>query len=79
MTESRDFLPTTPWRSSYMITDTRTQGEIGFHKNGTALDVWLRIDGRPRWFAVEIDALKGFLASDDDGTVLRCESDGNAE
>jgi hypothetical protein len=62
-----------------MLTATRTLGAIGFNKNGTSLDIWLRVNGEPRWFGVEISAVRGFLASDDKATLLWCDSEGNAE
>jgi hypothetical protein len=68
-----------PWALSGNLTGTRTVGEVGFNKNGSALDIWIRIDGKPRWFAVQREALLLFLASSESEGRLDATSDGNAE
>jgi hypothetical protein len=62
-----------------MLTNERTFGQVGFIKNGGSLDIWIRIDGRPRWFSVSRAELAAFLASDDKETILSAESNGNSE
>ncbi len=68
-----------PWRASRPLSATRTTGEIGLHKDGTRLDIWIRVDGKLRWYAVDLAALGGFLAMPYTETCLHAESDGNAE
>jgi hypothetical protein len=68
-----------PWKVSGVLTPTRTVGEVGLNKNGCALDIWIRIDGHPRWFAIQREELLLFLASADKEGRLDAESDGNAE
>ncbi len=76
-----------PWRLSRMLTFTRTVGEMGFRKNGTELDIWLRVNGEPHWFSVSQNKLAEFLVptpgkpfgGHGDEVVLHAESDGNAE
>lgn len=72
-----------------MTTFTRTRGEIDFNFNGTSLDIWIRINGRPRWFAVEYkELLRGIIlyltATSVDrkqymNIILGADSDGNEE
>ena len=74
-----------PWCLSGMLTFTRTAGEIGLRKNGTQLDIWLRVDGKLVWFAVRAREVAEFLAAAQwpdghgDYVILQAESDGNAE
>jgi hypothetical protein len=75
-----------PWRLSRMLSFTRTVGEIGLRKNGTQLDIWVRVNGKPTWFSVRQSEIVEFLAPGDGPfsghgteTVLRAESDCNAE
>lgn len=67
------------WRQSGMLTFTRTFGQVGFRKNGNCLDIWIRVNGRPRWYAVYVPEIAQFLASDAKEVVLYAESDGNTE
>lgn len=64
-----------------MLTAERTIGEVCLRINGGELDIWLRVNGRPRWFAVEASMVRDFLrrAQWGDEIVLRAMSDGNAE
>jgi len=68
-----------PWRLSHMLTHTRTVGQIGLRKNGTSINVRVRVDGKPIWFAFDGRDLERFLESDSKSVVLSAESDGNAE
>ena len=68
-----------PWRLLGLLTFTRTRGQVGLRKNGSMLDVWVRVDGTPRWIALSRRDVQDFLASDDVERVLYAESDGNAE
>ncbi len=73
-----------PWRLSGMLTFTRTVGEVALHRNGTMLDIWVRVNGKPVWFTVRAGEVREFLAGDwvpNHGrtAVLHAESDGNAE
>jgi len=69
-----------PWKLSGMLTFTRTRGEIGFRKNGTALDIWIRVNGKETWYSVPFKELVGFLLTPGETMeVLDAESDGNAE
>ena len=82
-----------PWRLSGMLTPTRTVGEVGFRRNGTSLDIWLRVNGHPTWVSLpsaypitgERGALREYLdhvafdPTDAAIFVLLAESDGNAE
>jgi len=69
-----------PWRLSGFLTCTRTRGEIGFRKNGTSIDIWVRVNGELRWYAVRAKELVGFLLTPDETMdILEAESDGNAE
>lgn len=76
-----------PWRPSGM-TEGRTKGAIVLHMNGSFLDIWIRVDGKPRWFAVQTDRLREFLdqmeelhpgIKRDPWATLSAESSGNAE
>lgn len=68
-----------PWRLSYLLTNTRTVGEIGLNKNFDSLDIWIRVNGEPKWFAVPVGDVEDFLRSDHEAAVFRAESEGNAE
>jgi hypothetical protein len=75
-----------PWRRSWMLTETRTTGEIKFRKNGTSLEIWIRINGKPQRFSVTRAELLDFLNSPYDigrdgfpETTLHADSDGNTE
>ena len=68
-----------PWRKSGMLTWTRTVGQIGLRKNGGDLDIWIRVEGQPRWFALQLADVRRFLHSDEHDVVLQASSDGNAE
>ena len=69
-----------PWRRFGVPTFTRTIGQLAFRKNGTMIDIWLRIDGKPRWFAVRSCDLVAFLADDTQKVaIMSAESDSNAE
>jgi hypothetical protein len=68
-----------PWKKSYQRTATRTYGEVGLRKNGSVLDIWIRVKGKPRWVRVSAQDVQAFLGSDEKTTVLYAESDGNAE
>ena len=67
------------WRRSGMLNTERTVGQVGFHKNGDFIDIWIRVDGRLCWFSVRRAELAAFLASSDKETILAAESDGNSE
>ncbi len=66
------------WRLSG-TTPTRTIGELQLRKNGTALDIWIRVNSRPRWFAIQASDLEDFLQNSDIERTFQAESDGNAE
>lgn len=68
-----------PWRKSGLLTSTRTVGQIALRKNGTGIDIWIRIDGKPQWFAVDRANLINFLFSDTSDVILHAQSDGNTE
>lgn len=68
-----------PWELSGMLTPTRTVGQVGLHRNGTEIDVWVRVDGRPCWFAFSRTDLERFLGTGTDWAVLAADSDGNVE
>jgi hypothetical protein len=68
-----------PWEPWGQLTPTRTVGQLGFNKNGTAVDIWIRIDGKSTWFAVDGAELKQFLNSEHESVILEARSDGNAE
>ena len=73
-----------PWRLSGMLTATRTIGQVGMRKNGTMLDIWLRVNGKPVWFAVRAREVADFLVVEwpdghGDEIILDAESNGNAE
>lgn len=68
-----------PWQQSCLLTPTRTTGQVAMRRNGTALDIWLRVDGQPRWFAVDMDEVVMFLNSGASAAVFAAQSDGNAE
>lgn len=68
------------WELSGMLTNTRTVGEVGFNKNGSFVDIWIRVNGEPRWCAVDAKELQKFLAdTEQKNIILRARSDGNAE
>ena len=75
----RDYADLRPWILSGVLTHTRTVGEIGFNKNGTELDIWIRVNGDVSRYSVHRDYLIEFLEGGDKSTVLVPESDGNAE
>ncbi len=68
-----------PWRSFPLIGITRTQGQIELAKNGTSLDIRMRVNGKWAWFAVSLAEVRYFLKGDDETVLLRADSDGNAE
>lgn len=69
-----------PWIPWGQLTPTRTAGEAGFNKNGSScLDIWIRIDGKPCWFAVDRIELMQFLNDERASIILNARSDGNAE
>jgi hypothetical protein len=76
-----------PWRLSGLLTPTRTVGQILLRKNGTMLDIWIRVKGKPERISVSRFDLKDFLPGDvdrwsaenDKELLLLAESDGNAE
>lgn len=67
------------WRRSFQLTAERTIGQLGLRKNGTNLDIWLRVDGVPRRFSVNRAELSDSLASVDAEHIIYAESDGNSE
>ena len=81
LTKKRPFLPLVlePWHLSGELTPTRTVGEIGFHRNGSAMDIWIRVNGRFEWFAVDNLELQQGLREAGGFFVLRATSDRNAE
>lgn len=70
-----------PWRKSGLLTPTRTYGDVGIRRNGSMLDIWIRVNGSPSWFAVNAESLQFFLSGHygAEETILPAESDGNAE
>jgi hypothetical protein len=79
-----------PWELSNMLTLTRTIGEIRFKRNGTYVDIHIRVNGEETWYAVDSDELMKFLivskrkeeryrAFRSDEIILSAKSDGNAE
>lgn len=68
-----------PWRQSGVLTSTRTAGEVGFHRNGSALDIWIRVNGQPLWYGIDHDELLAFLNSDRTECKLFAASDNNWE
>lgn len=69
-----------PWRlSDSFLGSKRTVGETLIKKNCDYIDVWMRIDGTPRWFGIRKDDLEEFLASDADKIMLEAQSNDNAE
>lgn len=71
-----------PWKPGGMSAG-RSVGEIGLKANGSDLDLWIRVAGRPRWIAVPAEALRTFLDDAETVTnlarVLRAESSIPAE
>ena len=73
------------WRRAWVPTHTRTLGEILFNKNGSCVDIWIRVNGELRWFGVDQAALSQFLRErveppfSQEWMVLVASSDGNAE
>jgi hypothetical protein len=68
-----------PWRLSGGLTATRTRGQIGLRRNGTQIDIWIRVDGEPQWFSVNARDLGAALGAGEEQSLLAAESDGNAE
>jgi hypothetical protein len=66
-----------PWEIGGMHAD-RTVGEIGLKANGSDVDIWIRVAGRPQWIAVPAQGLRTFLEDAETATnlarVLRVES-----
>ena len=68
------------WRRSWLLSETRTYGDIVLRKNGTELDMWIRINGEPQRFSVNQAELVDFLtASNDVMRTLSAASDNNTE
>jgi hypothetical protein len=66
----------------------RTSGEVRFRRNGTSVDIWMRIAGREQWISVPAKELAIFLTGSYDENwvpehgkeiTLPAISDGNAE
>ena len=49
-----------PWRRGGMSAG-RSVGQIGLKANGSFVDIWIRVDGRPRWIGVRANGLRTFL------------------
>jgi len=49
------------WVCSGLLTITRTIGELGFRKNGSYIDIWIRVNGKETWYSVDRDELKNFF------------------
>ena len=64
-----------PWRLGG-ITPGRTFGEVMLRRNGSAIDLWVRVDGSARWLALSAREVKAFLASAEREAVLEVESGG---
>lgn len=68
------------WKYSNVLTLTRTFGELRFRKNGTELDIWLRVNDKENWYSVHRDKLVEFLTnSKKEEIILKAISDGNVE
>jgi hypothetical protein len=86
MTESHKLPLLKPWRKSGLLTETRTTGEILLRKNGTQLDIWIRVNGEPQRFSVNRAELLAFLGApsyvgsgDFYEATVHAESDDNTE
>jgi hypothetical protein len=70
----------TKWILSGILTRTRTRGEVMLIKNGSFVDIWMRINGKDQWIGIPIDGVTKFLLSGNvSRVILPAESDGNAE
>ena len=58
------------YRASEIAQITRNVGEVVLNKNGSELDVWLRVNGRSHGFSTNRADVERFLAGDETCTAL---------
>ncbi len=64
-----------PWRPGGLTAD-RTLGEVMLRKNGSYIDLWVRVDGVARWVSLLGRDVMDFLRTEKREAVLAVESGG---
>jgi hypothetical protein len=69
------------WKYSGMLTPTRTHGSVGLVKNGNDLDIWIRVNGKPKWYSINLKEVETFLSKSSkiNEIILIAGSDNNSE
>lgn len=68
-----------PWRRTNLQHEN-TWGEIELRRQDDRLQIWILIDGTPRWFDVSrLEVIEFIMSTDTSSRIFRAVSIGNAE